>query len=112
PSRTDAWVVFHAGRSHYTDLLKAGVKIFERKSTILHSKTVVVDDVWSSIGSTNLDWRSFVHNDELNAVILGREFTTQMRNMFNKDLLESTPILLTDWEQRSPLLHLKEFMAR
>jgi len=112
PSRTDAWLVFHAGRSHYTDLLKAGVKIYERKSTVLHSKTVVVDDVWSSIGSTNLDWRSFVHNDELNAVILGREFTTQMRSMFDKDLLESTPILLADWKRRSPLLHLKEFMAR
>jgi cardiolipin synthase len=74
PSHTDSWAVFHAGRSHYSKLLRAGVKIYERRGAVMHSKTVSVDGVWSTIGSTNLDWRSFLHNDEVNAAILGRDF--------------------------------------
>lgn len=71
PGKTDSWAVFQAGRSHYDELLSAGVRIYERRDAVLHSKTASIDGVWSTIGSTNLDWRSFLHNDELNAVILG-----------------------------------------
>jgi len=71
PGRTDAWIVFHAGRSHYGRLLRSGVRIFERQGLILHAKTVLIDGVWATVGSTNLDWRSFLHNHELNAVVLG-----------------------------------------
>jgi cardiolipin synthase A/B len=74
PSRTDSWLVFHAGRSHYAQLLRAGVKIFERRGVVLHAKTALIDGVWATVGSTNLDWRSFLHNHELNAVMLGAEF--------------------------------------
>ena len=74
PSQTDSWLVFQAGRSFYTQLLRAGVKIYERRGAILHSKTALVDGVWATVGSTNLDWRSFLHNHELNAVVLGAEF--------------------------------------
>jgi cardiolipin synthase A/B len=71
PSQTDSWLVFHAGRGYYERLLRAGVKIFERRGVILHSKTALIDGVWATVGSTNLDWRSFLHNHELNAVVLG-----------------------------------------
>ena len=74
PSHTDFWAVFHAGRAHYTELLKAGVKIYERQGALLHSKTASIDGVWSCVGSTNLDWRSFLHNNEIDAVVLGDEF--------------------------------------
>ena len=84
--------MFHAGRSHYEELLEGGVRIFERQGALLHSKTAIVDGVWSTIGSTNLDWRSFLHNDELNAVVLGREFAQQMQAMFEKDLAASQEI--------------------
>ena len=112
PSRTDSAVVFHAGRSFYDDLLEGGVKIFERQGALLHSKTAIVDGVWSTIGSTNLDWRSFLHNDELNAVILGREFAGEMQAMFEKDLKASTAIDPAAWSRRSPLLRLKEWASR
>jgi cardiolipin synthase A/B len=82
PSHTDSWAVFHAGRSHYSKLLRAGVKIYERRGAVMHSKTASIDGVWSTIGSTNLDWRSFLHNDEINAAILGRDFARQMDAMF------------------------------
>lgn len=112
PSYTDSWAVFHAGRSHYSALLQAGVGVYERRGAVMHSKTAVIDGVWSSIGSTNLDWRSFLHNDELNAAILGRGFASQMEAMFARDLAESERIELERWEARSPMLRMKEWAAR
>jgi cardiolipin synthase len=112
PGETDFWAVFHAGRSHYSDLLEAGVKVFERKGALLHSKTAVIDGVWSSIGSTNWDPRSFVHNDELNAEVLNRDFAANMEEAFEKDLRQSQAIHLDAWQRRSPLLRLKEWSAR
>ena len=112
PSNTDSWLVFHAGRSYYAELLGAGVKIYERHDALLHSKTALIDGVWSTIGSTNLDWRSFLHNEEVNAVILGQEFGAQMQSMFETDLASSSPITLEQWEQRSIGDRLKETLAR
>jgi cardiolipin synthase A/B len=112
PSRTDSWLVFHAGRRYYTRLLRAGVKIHERRGVILHSKTALIDGVWATVGSTNLDWRSFLHNHELNAVVLGVEFGRQVQAMFDKDLAASDPITLEAWQQRALDLRLKELFAR
>lgn len=112
PSKTDSWVVFHAGRSYYEDLLDAGIVIYERQGTILHSKTATIDGVWSTIGSTNLDWRSFLHNDELNAVVLGRDFAMQMEDMFVKDRAAATRIDPKQWKRRSILLRFQEWLAR
>ncbi len=112
PGHTDSWATFHAGRSHYSELLRAGVKIYERRGAVMHSKTASIDGVWSTIGSTNLDWRSFLHNDEINASIIGRDFARQMDAMFARDLAESDAIVLERWDRRSPLLRLKEWAAR
>ena len=112
PSATDSWMVFHAGRSYYTELLEGGVKIYERHEALLHSKTVLIDGVWATVGSTNLDWRSFLHNDEVNAVILGQEFGAQMQAMFAADLAASNAITIEQWEQRSVGDRLKEAIAR
>ncbi|MBC8058882.1 MAG: cardiolipin synthase B, partial [Rhizobiales bacterium] len=62
PGATDSALVFHAGRSNYDDLLRGGVQIYERQDALLHAKTALIDGVWSTVGSTNLDWRSFLHN--------------------------------------------------
>ena len=91
PSSTDSWLVFHAGRAHYTELLKAGVKLYERRDALLHVKTAVIDGVWSTVGSTNLDWRSFLHNQEVNVVVLGTGFGDRMRAAFLADLAKSEP---------------------
>ncbi|NMG29662.1 cardiolipin synthase [Aromatoleum evansii] len=112
PSQTDSWLVFHAGRRYYGQLLRAGIKIYERRGAILHSKTALVDGVWATVGSTNLDWRSFLHNYELNAVVLGTEFGSQVQAMFKKDLAESDAITLEQWERRPLHLRLQELFAR
>ena len=112
PSQTDSWLVFHAGRGYYAPLLGAGVKIYERRGVILHSKTALIDGVWATVGSTNLDWRSFLHNDELNAVVLGTEFGNQVKSMFDKDLAASDQITLEKWQQRPLDLRIKEMFGR
>ena len=112
PSRTDSWLVFHAGRGYYDELLRAGVKIYERRGVILHSKTALIDGVWATVGSTNLDWRSFLHNQEVNAVVLGAEFGAQVQAMFDQDLANSDPVRIEQWERRPIDLRAKELFAR
>jgi cardiolipin synthase A/B len=112
PSRTDFWLVLHAGRASYDELLSAGVKIYERRDALLHAKTAVIDGVWSTVGSTNFDWRSFLHNQELNAVILGTDFGARMRAEFLRDVEQSTVITLDDWRRRGLAPRLKEMLGR
>lgn len=112
PSHTDWWLVFHAGRSNYSQLLPAGVKIYERRDRLMHAKTALIDDVWSTVGSTNLDWRSFLHNDEVNAVVLGPAFGAQMRAMFEKDMAASNEITPSQWARRPLSDRIKELTAR
>ena len=112
PSRTDSWLVFQAGRSYYEDLLEAGVKIYERKTRLLHAKTATIDGVWSTVGSTNLDWRSLVDNEELNAVVLGPDFAGQMNAAFEKDIENSKAIVREEWAHRGLEDRVKELAAR
>ncbi|HYG13757.1 MAG TPA: cardiolipin synthase [Methylophilaceae bacterium] len=111
PSTTDSDLVFYASRSYYDQLLQAGVKIYERQDALLHAKTALIDGVWSTIGSTNLDWRSFLYNQEINAVILGHDFGNRMRAMFEDDLHASKLITPEAWDERSLLMRLREFGA-
>ena len=71
-----------AGRSKYGDLLEAGVKLHEYQGRVLHAKTAVIDGAWSAVGSSNLDWRSTIWNNEIDAIILGEEFGGQMEAVF------------------------------
>ena len=112
PNTTDSSLVFHAGRSHYEPLLSGGVKLYERREALLHAKTAVIDGVWATVGSTNLDWRSFLHNQELTAVILGAEFGAKMRTAFERDLAVSDQITLEAWQRRSIATRAKEMFAR
>jgi cardiolipin synthase len=112
PGQSDSEAAFQAGRSHYSGLLKGGVRLYERGGALLHSKTAVIDGVWSTVGSTNLDWRSFLDNDEINAVILGREFGGRMLAAFADDLAASREINLEGWEHRPLSQRIKEWMSR
>lgn len=111
PGQSDSEIAFQAGRSYYSALLKAGVKIYQRRGALLHSKTALIDGVWSCVGSTNLDWRSFLDNDEVNAVVLGRDFARQMSGMIARDIEASEAITLENWERRSLLQRFKEWGA-
>jgi len=112
PGKSDSDLVLNASRSFYQELLSSGIKIYEHQDALLHSKTGMIDGVWSTVGSTNLDWRSRLNNQEIDAVILGQDFGSRMQAMFDQDLQASRQITLDDWENRSLLSRLKEAGAR
>ncbi|WP_348696031.1 cardiolipin synthase [Duganella fentianensis] len=111
PGVSDSGLVFYAGHAYYDQLLDSGVKIYHLRLTVLHAKTAVVDGLWSTVGSTNIDTRSFLHNSELNVVVLGTEFGQQMELAFQEDLRNSDEITRAAWQQRSWLDRLREWAA-
>ena len=108
PAFSDAPLVVYASRAQYARLLRAGVKIYERTDSVLHAKTMVIDGVWSTVGSSNLDYRSFLHNNEANAVIMGPAFAHKMERLFDLDLEHSRAIDLEAWQHRPWRERLKE----
>jgi cardiolipin synthase len=111
PGVTDSQVALYAQRHHYAGLLKSGVKIYEHATSLLHAKTAVVDQVWSTVGSTNMDSLSMLSNDEVNAVILGKEFAVEMERMFANDLENSRQIKWDEWEKRPLLPRFRDWFA-
>ena len=99
------------GLHPHQQALDAGVKIFERKERLLHAKSAVIDGVWSTVGSTNLDWRSLAYNDELNAIVLGPDFAAKMKAIFEKDAANSVAITPEKWAKRPFMDRVKETAA-
>jgi cardiolipin synthase len=112
PSISDAGLIFYAGQSYYSQLLEAGVKIYQLKASVLHAKTAVIDSVWSTVGSANIDVRSFLHNSEVNVVVLGESFGASMESAFQEDLKNSKEVIREEWEQRPFTHRVKEWAAR
>ncbi len=112
PSISDELTVFYAGRSHYTHLLKSGIKLYEHRNSMLHAKTAVIDGVWSTVGSTNMDLWSFLRDNEVNAIILGSDFANEMEAMFERDIADSNQIRLEQWKKRPLGERMKEWLAR
>jgi len=112
PGVSDSDLVLYAGRSHYEDLLEAGVRLYERRGGMLHAKTAVIDGVWSTVGSTNLDLWSFARNNEVNAIILGIDFAAQMETLFVSDISDSDEILREEWARRGLTERAKEWFSR
>lgn len=108
PGQSDVGLLPLAARHYYKRLLKAGVKLYEYEPVMIHAKTAVIDGVWSTVGSSNLDFRSFIHNDEANAIVMGRAFGQEMEALFEQDLSHSTQVTLEQWQQRPWLDRLKE----
>ncbi len=97
----DAAVVQTASRSTWGALLRAGAEIYEYQPTMYHCKVMVVDDLWTSVGSTNFDNRSFSINDEANLNVYDGEFARKQSAIFNDDLKSSRRITLAEWENRA-----------
>jgi cardiolipin synthase len=112
PSQSDEPLIVSAQRAHYQELLKAGVKIYEWRGKMLHAKTATIDGVWSTVGTSNLDWWSIARDNEVNVVVLGHEFGDEMNLMFKNDLEDSEPIELEQWDRRPLIERLRERFAR
>jgi cardiolipin synthase A/B len=108
PAISDVPFVKLASRAYLSPLLKAGVEIYERQGTILHSKVMLIDSRWVTIGSANLDYRSFHRNYELNAIVDSRDFGLQVEVMITEDLVKSHRLTLQEHEARSWLERLLE----
>jgi cardiolipin synthase len=100
PGAIDNNIVRQASRSQFGTLLEAGIEIYEYRVAWLHAKTMTVDGIWATIGSTNLDARSFALNDEVNAVIYHNEVVGQLEKIFAEDLTYSRKVDLERWRQR------------
>jgi cardiolipin synthase len=111
PGITDSQLALYAQRYYYSELLKSGVKLYEHSTSLLHAKTAVVDKVWSTVGSTNMDYLSLLSNDEVNAVILSHEFAVEMEKMFVRDLENSRQIQWDEWKKRPFLPKIREWFV-
>jgi len=111
PGAIDHNIVRQASRRQFGELLKAGVEIYEYLPALLHSKTMVIDGVWATIGSTNLDNRSFAVNDELNVIVYNRQVAQRLENAFGDDLAHSRRVTFQAWKKRGLTARLLETLA-
>ena len=110
-STSDFMPALQAQRYNYSELLKAGVKIYEYRNAMMHAKTAVIDGVWSTVGSTNLDFWSLQSDDEVNAVILSHGSAVEMEKMFAKDLAASDQIQREEWRKRPLVDRIEQLFA-
>nr|UXE46233.1 putative cardiolipin synthase YwiE [uncultured bacterium] len=100
-----------SARRFYGGLLSAGVRIFEYQPSMIHAKIMIVDELWSVVGSTNFDPRSFRINDEVNAAIRDREVAARLNRDFAADLAHSREVTYDRWQHRSVLARLDETLG-
>jgi cardiolipin synthase len=100
PGAIDHNLVRQASRSELGRLLRAGVEVYEYRPAMLHAKTMVVDSRWATVGSTNLDRRSFALNDEINLVVYNQSVAGRLERVFQDDLTRSTQVTLESWKDR------------
>ena len=112
PLNSDSRILTYASRSYITQCLRAGIKIYMFNVGMLHSKTLIIDDNFCSIGSANMDFRSFEHNFESTMFIYSREVNSQLAKQFLADMAMSRRVNVVEWRNRSKWLKAKESMLR
>jgi cardiolipin synthase len=110
-AKIDEKVVRPASRARWGPLLQAGVEVWEYQPTMYHCKQMIVDDRWVSIGSSNLDARSFRLNDEANLNVLDAKFAAEQIRLFDEDLKRSKRITYEKWRHRPLHVRLGELFA-
>ena len=110
PGVTDTPAATHAQRASYGDLLQAGVRVLEVEDRVLHAKLGVVDGAWSAIGSSNLDRRSVAWNNEVDAVLLGREAGAAVEAIMERAMSRAAPVTLDGWRRRGVGQRLRELL--
>jgi cardiolipin synthase A/B len=111
PGAIDHNIVRQASRRQFGDMLRAGIEIYEYTPALLHSKTMVIDGVWATIGSTNLDNRSFALNDELNLILYSRPVAQQLERIFADDVAQSKKVTYAAWRKRGFTAKILETLA-
>jgi cardiolipin synthase A/B len=100
PETSDHYLVHLASRSYWGPALKAGIRVFAYRPTIIHSKTIVIDDRWSTVGSSNLDYLSFFGNQEGNLIATMPDFALDLKQQFLDDLEDAREVTLEEWKNR------------
>jgi cardiolipin synthase A/B len=111
PGAIDHNIVRQASRRQFGAMLQSGMEIYEYTAALLHSKTIVIDGVWATIGSTNLDNRSFAVNDELNLIVYSRPLAQRLERIFADDVALSKPVTYSAWRRRGFVAKILEVMA-
>jgi cardiolipin synthase A/B len=112
PNKPDKWIVFHASRSYFPNLLEAGVKVYEYEKGFMHSKFIIVDDTHASIGTSNMDMRSFHLNFEVNAFLYNTRSTEKIAKEFIKDIKNSKLLQMDDFNKGHFGYRLLESLSR
>lgn len=112
PTKSDTSLAQASNNSYVQKLLEAGVRVYFYQNGFLHSKTLVVDDSISSIGTANMDFRSYEQNFEINAFIYEKETAEKLKSIYKKDLENSKEVILRDWKKRPILEKFKESISR
>jgi cardiolipin synthase len=111
PGAIDHNIVRQASRGQFGRMLRGGVELYEYRAALLHAKTMVIDGVWSTVGSTNLDNRSLALNEELNVVIYGATVARRLEAVFLDDLAHSRKVEYRDWRRRGLVDRMLELMS-
>ena len=112
PDKPDHPFIYWATLSHVGELLKLGVKVYLYEKGFIHAKTVVIDDEIASVGTANMDYRSFRLNFEVNAFIYHEPTAKELNQIFIKDIEHSSLLTLEEYEQRSRFVRIKESISR
>ena len=112
PAKSDSKILTYASYSYIMECMLAGIKVYLYDAGMLHAKTVLVDDEFASVGSANIDFRSFEHNFESNIFIYSREINSELSDIFFDDLNNCTRLSTSMWRKRPAWQKAKESMFR
>ena len=112
PARSDSYLAYYGTMSHAEELMEAGINVYLYKKGFIHSKLVMVDDIFSSVGTANMDIRSFDDNFEVNALIYDEKITNELKQYFFEDLKECEMLSYEEYKKRGFSRKFKESVAR
>jgi cardiolipin synthase len=111
PGVPEGGMVFYASHALFEPMLRGGIQLYQMREAVLHAKTGVIDGRWSTVGSANMDTRSFLHNSEINVIVIDDVFGSAMEAAFAEDLRDSQTVDLQTWLRRPLSDRLKEWAA-
>lgn len=112
PYKGDSWVARHATNSFVEQLLESGVEVYHYRKGMVHAKTLIIDEELATVGTANMDNRSFMLNFEINAIFYDKDIAKEMTEQYQRDLEQCSPNTLEDWRQRSAYRKIKESFWR